>query len=86
MTFFNLLVVQCDKCRGMLRATTGDDTPTQDVGEAKLFSSAQVAVQEAHRRGWQVWFGWDDKGNEEVRKIDCPEDRKKSEETTHGHD
>lgn len=76
MALVTVQVVQCDTCRGMLLDITGDDTVTQDVNKATLFTSSSAAATRANMRGWRVWTSWREDGSEYVSRFDCPKDRK----------
>lgn len=75
MAIVTVQVVRCDGCRGMLRDTTGDDTVTQDVNEATLFTNPSIAATRANMRGWRIWTSWREDGSEYVSRVDCPKDR-----------
>ena len=75
MALVSVQVARCDGCRGMLRDTTSDETVTQDINEATIFTTPQQAATRANMRGWRVWTGWREDGSEYVSRLDCPRDR-----------
>lgn len=74
MALVSVQVARCDRCHGMLRDTTGDETVTQDINEATIFLTPQQAATRANRRGWRVWTSWREDGSEYVSRLDCPND------------
>lgn len=59
----------------MLVDTTGDETVTQDISKATIFTTPSAAATRANMRGWRIWTGWRENGEEYVSRVDCPKDR-----------
>jgi len=72
MALVAVQIVQCDTCRGMMMATGDSSDVTSDIREATTYRTTSEAATAANMRGWRIWTGWRDNGDEYVSRVDCP--------------